>query len=1414
MKRMRTLRAFALSLALSLTLSPAGAFPAFADTAPSDGAASEAADASSETFSRTLRIRSVQGLELLAKRCSYDDFSRGLLVELDADLSLEGSDFLYIPVFEGTFRGNGHTVSDFRISGELSPAGFFGTLGTDAKVTGLRVEGSVEPAGKILTAGGIAGINRGFIEDCSFSGIVAASTETGGIAGENASTGTIRNCSAEGEISGLKMTGGIAGRNSGTIQGSYNQAYVNVRSVDPSLKLDELSLTSLDDLRRLRSSDTVNITSDTGGIAGYSEGSILSCYNFGTVGYQHTGYNAGGIAGRSCGFADGCQNSGKVYGRKDIGGIVGQAEPYILESVREDKQYIEREQDEVSRLHRTTNSVIDDIDSSSASMSGQAAALLADLSAASDAANRLSSQLTENTDSAFGEVNTAAEDAAEAADRLSRLSGEANDLQGDLSRATKNLKQAGSELKSISFTGNLAADFPAAASHLRAGAAYLDSAASGIHQVSSDLSVITSDTNDLMQWLDSLETLHFEQNGGELQSTSDELFGALERARGDADALNGTVTGAENTVSSGIRSINDSLMTMSTILFDAASDIKDAYESGPDPVVTDASDSDPGQITEGRVNGCVNYGSVNGDINVGGIAGAVSIEHESDPEDDFRDFDTALNRIYELRAVLSDCRNYGEITAKKDCCASICGKLELGSVTGCLAFGKVTSESGSYAGGIAGLSGSVIRGCFSRCEISAKKYAGGVIGSGAKEGITDSPSLVSDCIALVRIRDCERYVGAVSGSDMGEFRNNFFVSEELGGINRLSIRGEAEPLRYKELLLREGLPDEFRSFTLRYIADGAVLHAVSFSYGDIPDPEKAPEIPRKTGMYAFWDLDWEKPLYFDADVEAVYANHVTALASDVTRGSGKPVILLEGSFSDRDRAVIRQTEDYAAADSGNGEEWTLSVPDDGADTHMVRFLPPSAGAAMTVRQILPDGTVLEPETEMIGSYCRFPVQGREVLLRMEYEVRETNVLLFWLIVGAVAVLLLFVLTLRILKKRKRSTNAPKPGKKRVLLIVLLWAALLSVCASVCVLAYLYTFRRPYLQAGADAVRMLRNVYDSDSLSMNIRSDLRIGDREAGLDYRVDTSRLGDRPVYTVGLYGSEVWISDGKLYLENGRCFALSDMPGEYLSRASFLEELTGDWKLSIDSDEDSRTYILSGDPERLVVYLNALLPVFPEPYESGEMFAVSLRMNGQKLKHITLDTSGRLKDSQTPASAHVVITAGEQSAHRSEIPQAVAEAIRGGREPEADLRDLFRAAAAVLSQHKVPVEMRLDGSCGPLSIRRTLKVSLSPSEEFLLEDPETAAKVLKTALCMMTDGEISRSGSVYEIEMDEALMQQFFYDLLPRAEGMNLSLGSGTALLRLSEGRLASAELSVKGSVRIVDSEVPVYAKSTAVFP
>lgn len=114
---------------------------------------------------------------------------------------------------------------------------------------------------------------------------------------------------------------------------------------------------------------TLNITkrvvdrNDMGGIAGASSGIITDCVNQGTIGFDHTGYNVGGIAGRQSGKILNCTNEGAVYGRKDVGGIVGQAEPYI------ESEYL---QDRVDSVQNSVKAINNSLSSMSTTLSSTA----------------------------------------------------------------------------------------------------------------------------------------------------------------------------------------------------------------------------------------------------------------------------------------------------------------------------------------------------------------------------------------------------------------------------------------------------------------------------------------------------------------------------------------------------------------------------------------------------------------------------------------------------------------------------------------------------------------------------------------------------------------------------------------------------------------------------------------------------------------------------------------------------------------------------------------------------------------------------------------------------------------------------------------------------------------------------------
>ncbi|MCR5403774.1 MAG: hypothetical protein K6E91_08175 [Butyrivibrio sp.] len=324
-----------------------------------------------------IRISSAADLIELANNCRLDTWSVNKRVILTSDISLVGKDFKGIPSFGGEFDGQGHTISEFNVKDELSYVGFFVYLQETAKVSNLNIAGSVMPAGSPVIVGGVCGDNHGCIRECTFKGIVKGSDYVGGLVGMNELTGTISFCTSEGFINGIHFTGGIAGENRGNIENSRNEATVNTTNTDTQITLDSMENLNklLNLIKNVKNSDDEaykDVTiSDIGGIAGTSIGIISRCINNGSVGYEHVGYNVGGIAGRQSGYILGCSNNGRILGRKDVGGIVGQAEPYITVDLSSDIAY--QLSEAIAKLHDSVTVTLNDAKSQSNTISNRLA---------------------------------------------------------------------------------------------------------------------------------------------------------------------------------------------------------------------------------------------------------------------------------------------------------------------------------------------------------------------------------------------------------------------------------------------------------------------------------------------------------------------------------------------------------------------------------------------------------------------------------------------------------------------------------------------------------------------------------------------------------------------------------------------------------------------------------------------------------------------------------------------------------------------------------------------------------------------------------------------------------------------------------------------------------------------------------
>lgn len=187
-----------------------------------------------------------------------------------------------------------------------------------------------------------------------------------------------------------------------------------------------------------------NVATDTGGIAGRSSGMILTSVNTGTIGYEHVGYNVGGIVGRTDGLVSGCVNQGRVLGRKDVGGIAGQAEPYRELDLSKDT--IKRLRSELEVLRGLVDDTTGVVENSTTSISNSFGAMTSQMDTAIAAARQLDDQASDYGDEVADEIDRASTLLADTLTKLEPVMDTGEDAMTKLTDATGSLKWAMREM--------------------------------------------------------------------------------------------------------------------------------------------------------------------------------------------------------------------------------------------------------------------------------------------------------------------------------------------------------------------------------------------------------------------------------------------------------------------------------------------------------------------------------------------------------------------------------------------------------------------------------------------------------------------------------------------------------------------------------------------------------------------------------------------------------------------------------------------------------------------------------------------------------------------------------------------------------------------------------------------------------
>lgn len=840
---------------------------------------------SAEDSLNVIEISRVNELIEFANKCKYDSYSKDKIVKLTADIDVSGSDFKGISYFAGTFDGGSHIISGFNVDYKGSDFGFFRYIAESGFITNLNISGSINVTGSQENIGGIAGVNKGVINESSFSGKVNASTATGAIAGYNHENAKIVSCTSDADILATNQTGGIAGVNDGLISSCTSKSRVNTQELDTTLDIGGV------DVGTLNLTQNVIDRNDMGGIAGESTGIISDCVNYGKIGFAHTGYNVGGIAGKQSGKVITCSNEGEIYGRKDVGGIVGQAEPDI------ESEYL--------------NDRVDDVQSS------------------------------------IDIINST----------LNNMSSSMNNASSDVKSYTENIIDQYNEL--------------------------LDK-----------LQDKLNGNND---------------NDEKIEDFVDDISKDIENSTVADD-----IHGLADTVDSEIRTIADSIERISAQIKNIGNTVTETMDvvTSDDDYIEDISSADSAQNSDGVIAKSVNRGAVHGDINAGGIAGTMNVEYDVDPE---YDLDITETTNVRLRSTVSDvviyCINYGEVNSKKDCAGGIVGLQELGLVYGSEGYGTVKSETGKYAGGIAGNSASAITDSYSLCNVESEDYTGGICGKGYT---------MQNCISIPAILGDGEAKGSLAGiieSD-GEVSTNIFVNDIYGGIDDINYSGKADSASYEAVMAMENIPDGFHRVTLVFKADGNVIDTKNIAYNANLGVSELPSIPDKDGYYAQWPENIvSKPILQNTVVEAEYHVWIESVAGDIASQNDKPLFIAEGKFYDDNKITLSKCDtDNLSGDIEYSYAWKMrgtDVKDKGTKTCHFYIKNTSGSSEVWYRDNADSGWV-KADAKEHGSYmtAEIPYEADFAVIH-----KESSNMIYYICGGAAACII--VLAVIIIKKRKK-----------------------------------------------------------------------------------------------------------------------------------------------------------------------------------------------------------------------------------------------------------------------------------------------------------------------------------------------------------------------------------------------------------
>lgn len=1016
----------------------------------------------------TVTISSVQDFVQFSKQCTRDTWSQGITVELTTDLDLGGQEITPVPIFQGTFHGNGHTISGLSLETKGSKVGLFRTLSASAVVEDLTVEGTLRPQGSANQAGLLAGENYGTVRRCAAQGSVTGQEDIGGLVGYNGESGSLLSCSSAADVSGVYNVGGIAGENLGTVERCSNTGCLNIEA----------------------DQDT---PTNVGGIAGLSRGTIRGCSNAGSVGYQHVGYNMGGITGLQSGEISECTNTGSIQGRKDVGGIAGQFEPYtsLTYGPSPSQQLADSMAGLVDQLDRFADQVHDMVSRGTEDAQVIHDALSAiqdrahaagseghtDFRAMSDALYQHITAISDSLDSLQSHTDRFSEDASEALQEaldqsdtllnaLEQLAKEADSgVRESIEALEDTVKKIQAQFETIhahhqaiiqelaalrsyvdevsrliaagEFQQALQVPFPSLAlgDHLAAIAGALKECPRLAAQLAEQWKKIYQDTSSGL---------------GQTGSAIDKAQSRLHRALTD---LNKAFTHLSDSAQSDLDAVSREGDRIRDLLKDYTDTLGDKAQSAVDDinqeftVIQDRVD----QITQSvQSDNSALHATSQAILDQMDLVREAITSLSAEPEVTVTDL---TDEVETGPGLIQNCTVSGTVAGDSNTGGIVgtvspelgddpeatfdLGDVELMSdvyatlravIRACRFDGTVTVKN-ECGGGVAGrCEAGAILDCAARGSVeTGGDYCGGIAGRtrGKVErcaalvdltaqswlgGVAGLAEDITDCRTMVRADSDGECQGAIAGQADGTLSGNRYLLEDLAGLDGVDYAGSAQGLDFAAFSQLNYIPADFLTFSYRFEVDGRTVAEIPFSYGGDLDTSQIPQAPQQGDQYGQWPSFPTQDLRRSMVLQAQFSAPASTLADQ----EGVAQVLVEGTFAPD--AVLTVQSETPPAQKIDGytprAAWSYTVTGSQSDTLTIRLR--AEGMQHPAAAVYENGTWTRVESTQDGSYLVFsaPAQGRILLM-------EKTSLGVWIAVSLTGAVVVLYLVSRMIRRKKR-----------------------------------------------------------------------------------------------------------------------------------------------------------------------------------------------------------------------------------------------------------------------------------------------------------------------------------------------------------------------------------------------------------